>query len=666
MITATLDRPGAKTAPRQQAQARAAWQRAVVLVNAGRQREALPLLEKATRLAPGDALYWMNRASVERRLRQFESAMHSARKAFDIDRRSALACHLLVELLRLNLRDREALQALEQLDPASVRDDQHWRLSGALHMALHSWQPAAGDWLRVLAACPGDVEAYLQLGFAFANLSRYSEAAECFRTAAILDPAQLSAATYAMHYAAYACDWSHQGEDAARVDEALAIAQQRGEASSFSPFSMLAVIDDPALMLGLASLEATRIAREARALACWEPPPSGPEGYPQAVHALQCGRIRVGFVSADFRNHATSILLVQVLERIDRRRFEIVLYSHGEDDGTPLSRRVRAAGDLLVDTRSMIPEQMAARIRDDGIALLVDLCGYTGKSRLGLFALRPAPVQASWLAYPASTGADYIDYIIGDPVVTPLAHGAHFSEHIAQLPACYQPTDAAREHPDPVQSRAECGLPEDAFVFASFNQSYKIIEPMFDAWCHILQRSPGSVLWLLVPEPEARERLRAQAQQRGVDPERLIFAPFVSQPQHLARLPQADLFLDSFPCGAHTTCNDALWMGLPVLTICGGGFASRVAASLVHAAGLPELVVEGITAYVEQAVALAGPDRARLTTCREHLWQNRLDLALFDSERMARELGDLFGCMVQRWVDGLPPTALAAAGTEAA
>ena len=639
-----------------------AWTQGVALAKAGRNAEALPHFERATRLAPGAALYWMNRASIERRLKRFDGALLSARKAFDLDRSSALGCHLLTELLRLNLRDDEALQVLQQLDPQTPRDTQHWRLEGALHMAARSWEPAAMAWLQVLSECPADAEAYMQLGFALANLKRFSEGAECFRTVSILDPAALGAASYALHYACWACDWTSRDDDSARVGEALAIAERQGEAPTFSPFSMLAVSDDPELLRRMAALQAGRIAREARALAGWRPPKSGPAGYPQAAAALRSGRIRVGFISADFRLHATSILLVQTLERLDRTRFELVLYSHGADDGSALGRRIRGAADRLVDTRTMIPEQMAQRIREDGIALLVDLCGYTGGSRLGTFALRPAPVQASWLAYPGSTGADFIDYIVGDPVVTPMAHAAQYTEQIAQLPVCYQPTDEDRAHPEPLGSRDECGLPEQAFVFASFNQSYKITEPVFDAWCRILARTPGSVLWLLVPELEAQDRLRTQAQARGVAAERLVFAPFVDQAAHLARLPQADLFLDTFPCGAHTTCSDALWMGLPVLTVRGSSFASRVAASLLHAVDLPGLVADDLASYESQAVTLAADGRARLEACREHLWHNRRDLALFDNARLSRDLGELFGRMVQRWLDGQPPAPLPAAG----
>jgi predicted O-linked N-acetylglucosamine transferase (SPINDLY family) len=251
--------------------------------------------------------------------------------------------------------------------------------------------------------------------------------------------------------------------------------------------------------------------------------------------------------------------------------------------------------------------------------------------------------------------------VVGDPILTPLAHADDFVERIAQLPLCYEPTDERREHPEPL-SRAECGLPdadENRFVFACFNQSYKITEEIFSRWCRILQRVPGSLLWLLVPQPEIQQALRLRAAERGIDAERLVFAPFVKPQDHMARLPQADLFLDTFPYGAHTTCSDALWMGLPVLTQVGRSFSARVAASLMNAVGLPEMAVGSEEAYEERAVALATRP-GELERMRDHLWDNRRDLPLFDNQRFTRELAALFERMVARWQQGLAPTSLPA------
>lgn len=650
--------PGAQDAAQQ------AWERGVALARAGQDAQALPCFEQATRRAPRVGLYWLNRAGAERRLQRADAALESARRAFALEPANPVACQMLAELLRMAQRHAESLDVLRALDAAVPRDLQHHLLEGAAQMALRDWQAASVSFLSALQRRPDDVTAYTQLGFALANLKQYGDAAECFRTITLLQPEDVGAAVYAAHYAAWACDWTPGNSDPQRVEQALALAQARQDRpqdrSAFSPFCLLAMNDDAQMHRQAARLEAARIAALVRQAAAWQPGERGPAGYPEAVAALRGGRIRVGFVSADFRTHATSLLLVQTLERLDRSRFEVVLYSHGPDDASALRHRMVAAADQFVDCQRMNLPQQAQRIRADGIALLVDMSGYTQNTRLDVFALRPAPVQALWLAYPSTTGGDFIDYVIGDPVLTPMAHAADFSEHIAQLPVCYEPTDEQREHPEPVGSRAACGLPDDAFVYACFNQSYKITEEVFSRWCRILHRVPGSVLWLLVPQEEIQAALQAQAAARGIEHHRLVFAPFVSPAEHLARLPQADLFLDTFPYGAHTTCSDALWMGLPVLTQVGRSFSARVAASLLSAVGLPELAVADPQDYETLAVRLA-EDRQALTDIRDHLWDNRRDLPLFDNARFSQELGVLMHKLVSHWAEGGMPKAFPAA-----
>lgn len=635
--------------------AQQAWSQGVALARAGRDAEALPHFVRATGLAPRSALYWLNRAGSERRLRHTGAAIDSARRAVALEPANTVACQMLAEMLRLTQRHAESLAVLRALDPAAPRDAQHRLLEGAAQMALRDWQGAAIAFLDALQQRPDDLAAYTQLGFALANLKRYGEAAECFRTITLLDPADLGAAVYAAHYAAWACDWSQVDADQARMRQSIELLDGRDETPAFSPFCLLSMNDDAALHRRAARMEAARIARVVRKAATeagWTAPAEGLAGHPEAAAALAQGRIRIGFVSADFRTHATSLLLVQTLERLDRSRFEPVLYSHGADDGSPLRKRMEAAA-TFVDCSTMGIVEQAARIRADGVALLVDMSGYTQNTRLDVFTLRPAPVQALWLAYPSTTGGDFIDYVIGDPVLTPMAHAEDFSECIAQLPVCYEPTDERREHPEP-SSRADSGLPEDAFVYACFNQSYKITEEVFARWCRILQRVPGSVLWLLVPQAEIQQALHAHAARLGIDPARVIFAPFVSPEAHLARLPQADLFLDTFPYGAHTTCSDALWMGLPVLTQVGRSFSARVAASLLNAVGLPELAVDNARDYETLAVRLA-EDREALTDVRDHLWDNRRDLPLFDNARFTAEFGDLAERLVRHWQQGGQP-----------
>jgi protein O-GlcNAc transferase len=641
-----------------------ASRRGAELARAGKLNQALTHLERATRLAPNESTYWAHLASVLRRLHRVPAAIDAARRAAALDPASETACHLLAEILRLNNRHADALQALAALAGHVPRSAKHWLLTGAIRMSLALWQDAAIAFLQVLADKPADIEAYMQLGHALANLRRFGEAAECFRTVTILEPEQLGAAIYAAHYAAWACDWVQGPQDQERMAQSLDLQQGKTSSPSFSPFCLLSMNDDAAMHRRAAELEARRMERDVHRMTGWHLPTSrqagheGPLGYPRVAKALDAGRCRIGFVSADFRTHATSILMVQTLERLDRERFEVILYSHGKDDASPLRARMAAACNRLVECAEMSTAEQAARIRDDGVAILIDMSGYTSNTRLSVFTLRPAPVQALWLAYPSTIGGGFIDYIIGDPILTPMAHADDFAEHIAQLPLCYEPTDEKREHPEPL-SRAECSLPEDTFVFACFNQSYKITEEVFSRWCRILHRVPDSVLWLLVPQEDIRAALLAQAEARGIDPERLIFAPFVDPIDHLARLPQADLFLDTFPYGAHTTCSDALWMGLPVLTQVGRSFSARVAASLLNAAELPQMAVESGDVYEERAVQLATKP-GELEAIRDHLWTNRMDLPLFDNRRFAGEFGDLLGQLAARWRRGEAPEALPA------
>ena len=669
------DRHGGLARPALQhgsAQARRSWSQGVAQARAGHINEALAAFKHACQVSPKVSLYWLNLASLQHRLRQDGAALTSALRAAALDPTCRTSCHLAVELLRATHRHARALAQLDALQAEGAHDAQHHLLRGVALVALGRHGEAAAEFLQVLAVKPGDVDAYLQLGFCFAALRKHTEAAECFRTVALVNPAQLGAAIYAGHYAAWACDWAQAGADRARLLQALDAQTGPLAAQGFSPFCLLSMDDDPALHQRVARLEAARLAVEVRRAAGWpaaqqavtldggEPPlPASVLRWPVAAQALAQGRCRIGLVSADFRTHATGLLLVQTLEALDRSRFELLLYSHGEDDGTPLRARIQAAADRFVDCRQLSLAAQARQIRDDGVTILIDLSGYTTDSRLALFALRPAPVQAVWLAYPGTLGAPWVDYLIADPVITPLTHAADYTEKLVHLPLCYEPTDERREHPETTASRLDVGLPEDGFVYACFNQSYKITEPVFSRWCRILQRVPGSVLWLLVPQAEIGQALRARATERGIAADRLVFAPFVTTTEHLARLPLADVFLDTFPYGAHTTCSDALWMGLPVLTQVGRSFASRVAASLLRAVGLPDLAVDNGEDYEEIAVRLA-QDREALCDIRDHLWDNRRDLPLFDNTRFTSELGDVLGRMAGRWQQGLPPQAMPA------
>ncbi|SPJ17804.1 conserved hypothetical protein [Burkholderiales bacterium] len=357
--------------------------------------------------------------------------------------------------------------------------------------------------------------------------------------------------------------------------------------------------------------------------------------------------IRVGYVSSDLHEHATAYLIAELFERHDRNHFEIHAYSYGENDGSPMRRRIEAAiGENFVDAREMATTALADRIRGDAIDVLIDLKGYTLYSRNDVFAYRAAPIQVNFLGFPGSLGSRNYDYVIGDPIVTPLEHADGFTEKIAQLANCYQPNDRRRPVVAP-SDRARWGLPQDAFVFCCFNSNYKITPQIFDRWCSLLRQVDDTVLWLFVANPQARKNILAEAQLRGIDPGRLFWASGLPLADHLARIQAADLFLDTLPVNAHTTASDALWAGLPVLTVLGESFASRVAASLLIAAGLPELVAADLDNYERIALELAR-ERGRLLELRERLAASRETCALFDSARYTRDFEALIARMVER------------------
>jgi len=365
-------------------------------------------------------------------------------------------------------------------------------------------------------------------------------------------------------------------------------------------------------------------------------------------------RIRVGYLSADLHEHATAYLMADLWEHHDRSRFEVFAYSYGPDDGSAMRQRLVRAFEHFIDVGGELPAQTAQRIRDDGIDILIDLKGYTGGARTEIMAYRPAPVQMQFLGYPGTMGVPFIDYVVADRFIVPPAHEADYAEKLIRLPHCYQPNDRQRRIADAPLSRAAFGLPEDAFVFCSFNSTYKITPAMFDTWMRLLEAVPGSVLWLLEWSPQAVGNLKAEAAKRGVDPARLVFGRGLRLPEHLARHRLADLFLDTLPVNAHTTASDSLWAGLPVLTCAGDSFVSRVAGSLLTAMGLPELVTTSLAEYEAMALRLAR-EPGLLASLKARLDANRLTAPLFDIERFTRDLERAYEQAHDLWLSGQPP-----------
>ena len=532
-----------------------------------------------------------------------------------------------------------AANCLLALPADAPRDAAYWVSLGAALQRCRRHDDAIVAYMQSLALKMDDPTVHFRLGMAFKDKGMKAEAAECVRTALLLglDSSEPAARAQLVFLEREACRWASAAPELAKL-RATVQAAPADRAAETMPFPHAVFVDDPLEQLKVARLYAQHVAGRVNPL-------------PLRSARAHDGRLRIGYLSADFHQHATSQLMVQMLEAHDRSRYEVTLYSAGPDDGSTMRTRLRAASEHFEDLRGLTHAAMAQRIRDQAIDILVDAKGATHGTLMPVTAQRAAPLQVSWLGFPGTTGASYVDYFIGDPVTTPIEHAAHFSEKLAQMPVCYQPNDSKRALPAPSR-RADWGAPEGVPLLCAFHQSYKISAPVFDRWCELLQRLPDAVLWLLEWNANVRDSLIAAAAARGIAAGRLRFAPLLPLDEHLARLACADVFLDAWPCNAHTTAGEALWMGVPVVTVIGETFAQRVAASLLHQVGLDELVCRDADAYVEAVVTLAG-DSPRRAALRQHLMHQR-DGRLFDGERFARDIEALYERLWQRACAGAP------------
>lgn len=419
---------------------------------------------------------------------------------------------------------------------------------------------------------------------------------------------------------------------------------RRNYLMNFHPLSACAYADDPLYQLGLAD-------RYVQALT---------EGDISSAsdrrHApIQNGRrLRIGYVSSDLRAHAVGYLMANLFEAHDRNTIETFVYYCGIPSDDEINRRIKGDVEHWTDIRAMNDDEAAVAIAKDGIDILVDVNGHTREARLGVFARRPAPIIVNWLGYPGTMGSAFHHYIVGDETVIPRDHEHYYSERVLRLP-CYQPNDRRRVVYPNTPTRAEAGLPEDVFVFCCFNAAHKITRFSFERWMDIMRQTPESVLWLLDYSAETNNRIRAAAAERGVAADRIFFAKKIANAHHLARYPLADLFLDTLPYGAHTTASDALWMGVPVLTLPGRSFASRVCSSLVRSAGAQELICDTPEHFVSRAVQLATTDRLSLASIRERIVAGRDTCTLFDIKGLAHNLERLYAQMAAEHAAGQLP-----------
>jgi protein O-GlcNAc transferase len=596
---------------------------ATVLARLGRNAAALASFERALSLAPTLIPGLFNRGNLLLEMKLPAEALES------YDRILALR----QDIVGVWNNRGTALRALRRLDAAlasyeraaALAPDHLNALTNIAIARMDMGQPAAAlaaaD--RALSVRGDFAEALYVRANALTDLERPQEALGSYEQALAANPAHPHALNGAARAALALCDWPRTAVLGPRLrSEILA------GSAVIQPFTLMGYSDDAALQYRCAQNAIRRAA-----------PPRKPLWTGARYNH---DRIRIAYLSADFHQHATAALMAELFERHDRARFEVTAIAFGPDDGSAMRTRLKQAFDRFEDVRAMSDFDVAKLLHGMEVDIAVDLNGHTQDARPGIFAWRPAPVQVNYLVYPGTTGADYMTHILADRIVLPADQQAFFSEKIVHLPDCYQANDATRPV-DAAPTRADAGLPEGGFVFCCFNGNWKITAAMFDIWMRLLTLVPQSLLWLM--DSPAANNLRAEATARGVDAARLVFAPKLAAQQHLARHALADLFLDTLPYNAHTTASDALWAGLPVLTCYGGSFAGRVAASLLKAVEMPELVTTGLAAYEEQALELAR-NPALLRATREKLERNKKRAPLYDSARFVANIEAAFAAML--------------------
>jgi predicted O-linked N-acetylglucosamine transferase (SPINDLY family) len=535
---------------------------------------------------------------------------------------------------------KEAIACHSRAITVAPDDAAAWRNRGRARLGLRLHESALADIDQALARDHDDAAAWALRASALCPLERIAEAVEAGDRALALDPGNTAAGRALIHALLFACDWSRRGEIKRRISDPL----RRGDAL-ITPFNHLAISDSEADNFALARVWARGV------------PPSGEPLW--RGERYRHDRIRIAYISTDFRDTLSVNAIAGGFEGHDKSRFELTAISLSPSDGSETRRRLEAAFDRFVDVQAMSDARVACMLRDQEIDIAIDLNGYAGNRRNGILAHRPAPIQVNYLGYAGTMGMSFFDYIIADRVVIPPEHHAYYSEKVVYLPDTFFPTDRKRRIAERTPSRAELGLPENGFVFTCHNTVYKISPEIFDVWMRLLRTVEGSALWLGAADALASENLRREAERRGVAPGRLVFGPWVAQrADHLARLGLADLFLDTMPYNAHTTACDALWAGLPLLTCRGNTFPARVAARLKGSIGHAELVTGSLEEYEALARDLAGDPR-RLAELKAKLARNRDTAPLFDSARFTRHLEAAYVGMWERHQIGLPPESFA-------
>jgi len=612
---------------------------ATLLYQMGQFDRAETLFVKALKIDPESIHALNNFGNLLQDLKKYKSALACFDKALAIDAHYVEAHNNRGDLLQQLGRGSEALESYERaIALAPKYAAAHYNRGNALGM-MGRFEEAISSHNAAISIDPQYAQAYMNRGNAQNELGQLVQAVESFDRAITLAPDIPYLLGTRLHVNMQMCDWRHYQERLATLLAAI-----KNDEPASLPFPLLALTADPAL--------------QQRAAQTWirAAHPAPKQTLPFAKHASK-DRLRIGYFSADFRQHPVAQLIAGLFEVHDRSQFEVYAFSSGPDTGDEMRLRLEQGFEHFIDVRAETDAQVIARARALELDIAVDLSGLTTGCRPSIFAARVASIQINYLGHPGTMGASYMDYILADTTIITPESEPYFSEKVIYLPHSYQPNDRRRTVSSHVFTRAELGLPAEAFVFCCFNNNFKITPETFDHWMSILRAVPSSVLWLLKASTQTEENLRHEATHRGVNADRLFFAPKLPMDQHLARQRCADLFLDSLPYNAHTTTSDALWVGLPVLTCMGEAFASRVAASLLRAIELPELVTTDGQSFEARAIELA-TDQAQLRALRDRLAVNRMQAPLFDIERLARSIERAYQQVHARRQAGHPPAAL--------
>jgi protein O-GlcNAc transferase len=612
-----------------------------VLMKLKRHGEALDAYARALVLSPNSPEALLGNGNALKELKKYEEAFAAFEKVLISKPNVAGAWLGCGNIHAIRQRLDEALDAYDRAMQLEPNLAEIWLGRGNIFTILKRYDEAFAAYDKALAIAPDLAAVWLGRGNIFNNLKRYDETLAAFDKALALDPNLDYVEGARLNAKLMLCAWD---DLAAEVAHLAARVQQGSPACP--PFVFLAVSSSPADQLQCAK---NYVAAQ----------PSFPPLWHGERYAHE--RIRVAYLSADFREHPVAHLIAGLFEAHDRARFECFALSFGPDDGSEMCRRIATAFEHFIDCRAQSDDDLAALMRRHEIDIAVDLMGFTLDNRSAVLARRPAPVQVNYLGFAGTMGADYMDYIMADAVTVPRQDFAHYSERVVWLPDSFQINDRRRAIAEPLPRRLDCGLPESGFVFCCFNNTFKIAPQMFEVWMRLLNAAEGSVLWLAAGNDTAVANLRREAERRGVDPGRLVFAPRTPRlADHLSRHRLADLFLDTLPYNAHVTASDALWTGVPLLTCRGETYAGRVGTSLLQAAGLPELVASSLTDYEALALKLAR-EPATLGALKDRLARNRMRCPLFDTERSTRHIEAAYATMYERQQRGEPPQNFAVA-----